>query len=142
MSFATTYGIRQLSGTFTAAQQSQRVIQVFPQVEWASFQACVFDPAPTGKVTPILAEFGIFQGAATVITPEPELFVFDNTVDLVLTSRFPCVSARATNTGSFLVRQENPVQSLMPFFVWFWDGAVVGNRAASLNWNVFISKSK
>lgn len=122
-----------------AADQPRRIIQFAPKTEWSSGVVAAFGAATDTNPIPLHIVLGVHPAAATLSLPgNVEFGELTLVADLDTTLLLPLASDRNAVFAAAKVLS-GPLGSA-PFWVAFWDGAVLANRPANIQYNIWCAR--
>lgn len=140
MAFATgtNLGFRFANNIVAAANQDVTIVQFLPKTEWSSGVVAAFGAATDTNVLPLHIVLGVHPSAPTSLGGTTEFVEVTLTGALATALLLPLASDRNAVFASAKV-QSGPLGSA-PFWVAIWDGAVLANRPASIQYNIWVAR--
>lgn len=121
-----------------AANQPRRIIQFLPKASWSSGIVAAFGAATDTNPIPLHIVLGVHPNAPTSLGGNLEFAEVTLLADLDTTLLLPLASDRNAVFAAAKVLSA-PLGSA-PFWVAFWDGAVLANRPANIQYNIWCAR--
>lgn len=121
-----------------AANQPRRIVQFLPKAAWSAGVVAAFGAATDTNPLPLHIVLGVHPSAPTRLDGNLEFVEVTLGADLDTTLLMPLASDRNAVFAAAKVISA-PVGSA-PFWVAFWDGAVLANRPANIQYNVWVAR--
>lgn len=126
------------NAVLAAADQPRVIVQFLPKTEWSSGIVAAFGAATDTAAIPLHIVLGVHPAAPVSLSGNLEFTEVALGADLDLTLLLPLASDRNPVFASAKVL--SPPLGSAPFWVAFWDGAVLANRPANIQYNVWTAR--
>lgn len=140
MPFATgqNLGFRFANNIVAAAAQDVTIVQFLPKTEWSSGIVAAFGASTDTNPIPLHIVLGVHPAAPTVLGGNVEFVEVTLGAALATTLLFPLASDR--NPIFAAAKVTSPPLGSAPFWVAIWDGEVLANRPANIQYNVWVAR--